>query len=132
MSNSQRALRGICIALMVWSILTLLFNVLALFGGVLTLVVPGVGFGLLLTGFLGIFGSLFDMVVAGLGLYGASNPAKIGPFRTLAIIGFVLAAASTVIGLLAGDFQAHEIVNALLTGVCVVLASNIRKESGWM
>ncbi|MBQ3106147.1 MAG: hypothetical protein IJC51_01540 [Eggerthellaceae bacterium] len=119
----------ICIVLMVWSALTLLFNVLAMFGGVLTLVVPGVGLSLLFTGFLGIFGSIFDIVVAALGVRGANDPAKIGPFYVLAVIGFALAAVSAVAGIFAGDFQAHEIVNALLTGACAVLASNIRKES---
>lgn len=132
MSSSQRTLRVICIVLMVWAVLTLLFNVLALFGGALTLIVPGVGLSLLFTGFLGIFSALFDIVVAALGLRGANNPAKIGPFYVLAVIGFVLAAGSAVIGLFAGDFQAHEIVSALLTGVCAVLASNIRKESRWL
>lgn len=132
MSSSQKTLKVICIVLMVWSALTLLFNVLAMFGGVLTLVVPGVGLSLLFTGFLGIFGSIFDIVVAALGVRGANYPAKIGPFYVLAVIGFALAAVSAVAGIFAGDFQAHEIVNALLTGACAVLASNIRKEGRWL
>ena len=131
MSSSQKTLKVICIVLMAWSVLTLLFNVLALFGGVATLIIPGVGLSLLFAGFLGMFGSVFDMVVAGLGLRGAKDASKIGPFYVLAVIGFVLALLSAVAGFLVGDFQAHELVNALLTGVCAVLASNIRKEGRW-
>lgn len=132
MSSSQKTLKTICVVLMAWSVLTLLFNVLALFGGLATLIVPGVGLSLMAAGFLGIFGSAFDMVVAGLGLRGASDASKIGPFYVLAVIGFALALISAIAGLLMGDFQAHELVNALLTGVCAVLASNIKKEGRWL
>lgn len=132
MSSSQKTLKVICIVLMVWSALTLLFNVLAMLGGALTLIVPGMGFSLIFTGFLGIFGALFDIVVAALGLRGATDPAKIGPFYVLAIIGFALAVVSAVAGMFAGDFQAQEIVSALLTGVCAVLASNIRQEGRYL
>ncbi len=78
-----------------------------------------------------IISGVVDLIIGILGVRGANNPDKIGPFFVIAIIGLVLAAIGVVFPLLTGsaDFSSmpSTLVQLVILIVCVVLANNIRK-----
>ncbi len=143
-SGSQKALKVISIIMIVLSVLGLLVALMLLMGGG-ALGVSGIdaadddmavagglamflGMGMMLS-------SLFNLVIGIFGLRGANDPAKIGVFFVLAIIGVVFAAINLVGMFMNGaDFSTvlSSVVSLAMPVACVVLANNIKhQEMRW-
>lgn len=78
-----------------------------------------------------IISGVIDLIIGILGVRGANNPEKIGPFFVIAIIGLVLCALGIIFTLASGvtdiSTLSSSLVQLILLICCVVLANNIRK-----
>ncbi len=93
------------------------------------IVVAGVG---ILGGAMSILGGILMLIVGILGVRGANDPRKIGPFRVFAIIGLVF----SILGIIALLFQPSDpsmwvsgIIGVIETAVCVWLAQKIKNQT---
>ena len=94
----------------------------------------------MILGVIALIGSVFDLIVGILGVRGANNPAKIGPFFVFAIIGLILAIGQvifSIVGLVSADAATSasasstiwsSIIQFGLMIVIVALANNIRHQ----
>ena len=143
MTGSQKALKVICIVLIVISILAILAGFVEFAGG---MAIAGAGYAgaaadqeyyalgaglLFILAVISIISGVVDLIIGILGVRGANNPEKIGPFFVIAIIGLVLCALGVIFTLSSGvtDLSAlsNSLVQLVLLICCVVLAKNIRK-----
>lgn len=139
MSSSQKTLKIISIVLLVWAVLVIIFGALMAAGSQvpgmsnevvdiegttvdLSLAAMGLAIGTIVNG-------VINLVIALFGLRGAKNPAKIGVFFILCIIGLVLGAVGLVMDISQGVFQWTSLVSFALIIVCTVLAYNIKKQA---
>ena len=105
MAGSQKALRVICIIMMILAVIVAALGALMIFGGGLltgqTIDVQGqamdaaaaanmVGIGL-------IVGAVIDFFIALLGAHGAKHPGKLGLFKIICIIGAVLSIVGVIV-----------------------------------
>lgn len=139
MDGSRKALKIISIILVVYAILLLLLGIFLVVGGSLpgigseTVIVEnttvGLGVASIILGVVAIGGALINLVLGLLGLRGAKNPAKIGAFYILAIIGAILNAFGVVSSIIQGSFNPSSLISFVLALVCVFLAYNIKKNA---
>ena len=75
--------------------------------------------------------AVIDLIVGLLALRGAKDPAKVGPFKVIAIIGLVLCIAQMLMFALSGQIASFGIggwVQLVVLILCVVLAFKISGE----
>lgn len=139
MSGSQKTLKIISIILIIWAIITILLGAFMAAGSA----VPGMsaesidvegttmdmataalamGIGIIING-------VINLIIGLLGIRGAKNPAKIGAFFVLCIIGLVLGLIGLGMSVAQGTFQWSSLVGLVLIVVCTVLANNIKKQA---
>ena len=146
MSGTQKALKVISIIVIVLSAITIALGILLFATGVswrssVSNPYDAVGgWGMIFGGLAIVFGAflliggIFYLLFGILGLRGANNPSKIGPFFVISIIGLILAIIGVLgsVGLLfASSLGASSIVPygfpLVFMIVCVYLANDIRK-----
>ena len=66
-----------------------------------------------------IVGGIVDLVIGLLGLRGAKNPRKVGPFFVLCIIGLVLGLVGLGMSLAQGTFDLWSLVSVVIVAVCL-------------
>ena len=152
MSSAQKTLRIICIVLTVLAIIGIVLGLLGMATGGLIGAVSvsnegaaelaaqgyssdaGLGAGILVGGasLAILISGIIDLIIAILGLRGAKDPSKIGPFRVFCIIGIVLC----VLGVLAcftGSVDAStaisNVISLALVIWCFVLTNKIKAQS---
>ena len=159
MSGYQKALKVIAIITIVFSSLIIALGILfiiaggivganfdnpevnASLGSTLSPLAPGIsdpeaaavtaGFGIL-GGIFVIIDGVISLIVGILGVRGANNPAKIGPFRVFAILGFIISLIYIVIlcfGAGAWENWIAAGVDVVITGLCLWLAVKIRAQA---
>lgn len=139
MQSARTALKVISVIMIVLAILEIVSGALLTAGSGLpgmdtTLIANGgvemsVGMGALAFGIVGIIGGLVYLIIGILGWRGAKNPAKIGPFFWLCIIGLVFAIVDIVMALMSGTTIAPaSIIEVIIIIICLALADNIRKN----
>ena len=144
-SGSQKALKVLSIIMIVLSILGVLMSLGVIAGGALfgaastmsdatadesAMMVTG---GLLLggAGIVLLVSYVIDLIIGILGLRGANNPAKIGAFYVLTIIGIVVNAIICVLAIAGGTDASSilgNIVSLVIVIVLFVLARNIKNQ----
>lgn len=139
MSGSQKALKIISIILIVWAILTIAGGAFFCVGGALpgasdqTVSVEGQSLNLATTAMvMGIamaIGGVIDLIIGILGMRGAKNPAKIGVFFVLCIIGAVLSLIGLGMTIAQGTFNWSSLISLVVIIVCLVLSYNIKKQA---
>lgn len=139
MTGSQKTLKIVSIILIIWAVLEVLFGAFLAAGSA----VPGMsaesvdvnGSTMVLSsaalamGIGVIVGGVINLIIALLGLRGAKNPAKIGVFFVLCIIGLVLSVIGTIMSIMQGSFQWSYVVSLAIVAVCTYLASKIKKQA---
>lgn len=140
MSGSQKALKIISIVLIVYAALMLLLGALMAAGSQ----VPGMsgttidmGDGTAMDASMAavalgvgtVIGGVVYLVIALLGLRGAKNPAKIGAFFVLCVIGLVLGVIGVGMSIVQGSLQWQSLVGLALIAVCTFLAAKIKKQA---
>ncbi|MEF9876542.1 MAG: hypothetical protein RR772_06505, partial [Gordonibacter sp.] len=68
-------------------------------------------------------------IIGFLGLRGAKNPRKVGPFFVLCIIGLVLGLIGLGMSLAQGSFDPSSLVNVAIMAVCLYLASKVKQQA---
>lgn len=138
MSGSQKVLKVISIILIVLAAIALALGVFMVSGSLLpdlsgSLNVNGdvseIADVMLVLGVATVFSAVVNIVIAVLGLRGAKNPSKIGPFFVLSIIGTVWYAIGMIGSLARGMIDINTAVNLVVVVVCLVLALNIKKQN---
>ena len=142
MTKSQKIIKVISLILIVFSILAIIAGLVTLLGGVAvigegasasaasqTLYATSAGL-LFVLGIGSLISGIIDLIIGILGLRGAKDPSKIGPFFVISIIGLILSAISFIGTVMSGG-DVSAIVSglvslALLIG-CVYFANDIRK-----
>ncbi|WP_139651924.1 hypothetical protein [Raoultibacter phocaeensis] len=138
MSGSQKALKVVSILLIVYAVIMIAAGAFLCFGAS----IPGVagqaidvgGTALdaaslsMVFGVSSIIGGVLYLIIGLLGMRGAKDPRKIGPFFVLSIIGVVLGVVSAVMGIVQGTFPLSQFIGLLVVIVCAVLAYNIKKQ----
>lgn len=137
MQGSRTALKVISILLIIYAIVMIAFGAFMCLGGALpgavgqTVDVDGMTVSLvsaaLVIGLVGILGGIINLIVGLLGMRGAKNPAKIGPFCVLAIIGLVFAVLSLLGSIMQGTFQPSSLIGLAFNIICVALGLSIKK-----
>ena len=137
LAGSQKALRVICIIMMILAVIVAALGALMVFGGGLTgqTIVQGqamdaaaaanmVGIGL-------IVGAVIDFFIALLGAHGAKRPGKLGLFKIICIIGAVLSIVGVISVVLQGQYNSvfSNAVMALLQVICAGLAIKISNHA---
>ena len=139
MSGSQKVLKAVSILLIVYAVIMVLFGAFLCFGAS----VPGVagqaidvnGSALdaaslsVVLGVSSIISGVLYLIIGLLGLRGAKNPRKVGPFFVLSIVGVVLGVVSAILGIMQGSFPLSQFIGLLVVIVCAVLAYNIKKQN---
>lgn len=139
MTGSQRTLKIVSIVLIIWAIVEVLLGVFLAAGSAvpgmstesidvngsmmaMSTAALGIGIGVIVAG-------VINLIIGLLGLRGAKNPAKIGVFFVLCIIGLVLSIIGIVMSVMQGSFQWSNLVSLLIVAVCTYLASQIKKQA---
>lgn len=136
MSGSQKALKVISIITIVYAVILLVFGVLMAAGGSLlggeTIDVDGTaasaGIVAAILGVTLIVGGVVDLVIGLLGLRGAKNPRKVGPFFVLCIVGLALGLVGLGMSIAQGTFDPASLVNIVIIAVCLFLAMRVRRQ----
>ncbi len=141
MSGSQTALKvfailgiifgviGIFVSVLVFAGAANSANAVAVFkGNLISLGATGVMLGVLI-----LIESVVQIVIGWLGLRGANDPSKIGPFYVLCWIAVILQVVSAVLGLVGGR-EVFGVLGSLIGGLVIpvillVLANNIKKQA---
>ena len=76
-----------------------------------------------------IVGGIVDLVIGLLGLRGAKNPRKVGPFFVLCIIGLVLGLVGLGMSLAQGTFDLWSLVSVVIVAVCLYLSAQVKKQA---
>lgn len=136
MSGSQKALKVVSIILIVYAIIAAAFGVFMAVGASLlggqTVDVNGttIEAGLMASVLGGtiIVGAVINFIIGLLGLRGAKDAQKIGPFFVLCIIGVALSFVSLGMSLAQGTFSPFSLISLAIIIVCLVLASKVRNQ----
>jgi hypothetical protein len=137
MSTSRKALKIICIIMLVLSIIGIVLGALMLAGfavmGYSTVDVQGQSFDAgLVTGSVGIVfivANVLDLIVAVLGIKGCNTPSKIKPFLIICYITLACMVISVVMSVVQGTAIGTSLVCLIITGIETVLGHNIQKET---
>lgn len=140
MSGARKALKVMSILTIVMAIIQIVTAALIVFGssfmvGTQEAELNGstvdVGVALMGVGVMALVSSVVSLVVGILGVRGANDPSKIGPYKVIAIIGLALcviqAAASLFTGQIA-SFGISGLLSLVFMAVLVFLAFKIEKE----
>ncbi|MDO4502843.1 MAG: hypothetical protein Q4D06_06630 [Coriobacteriia bacterium] len=143
-SGPQKTLKVISIVLIVLAAIGLLMGLVAIAGGAMIGAagsVPGSTIDAdqamaagVMTGAMGlvvIFANVVDLIIGILGLRGANDPSKIGPFYVMTIIGMVLTGLGVLSALFSGSdlsTMASNVISLALIVWCFVLARNIKGQ----
>lgn len=139
LSGPQRALRIICIVMMVLAVVMAALGALLFFGSAAlvgeTLNVEGqaldaaqaaktLGLGIIVT-------AVIDFFIALLGAHGAKRPGKLGLFKIVCIIGAIISIVGIVAGVMQGQYDslASSVLMAVLQIVCAGLAIKISNHA---
>ena len=137
MSGSQKALKVVSILLIIYAVVMALFGIFMVATGSLlsgeTINVDGTAQAAnVMAAALGggmIVGGVIDLIIGLLGLRGAKNPRKVGPFFVLCIIGLVLGLVSLGMSIAQGSFNPWSLVSLVIIVVCLYLSSQVKKQA---
>ena len=137
MSGSQKALKVISIITIVYAVVLLVLGIFMAAGGSLlsgeTIDVDGTAASAsIVAAVLGVtlvVGGVVDLVIGLLGLRGAKNPRKVGPFFVLCIIGLALGLVGRGMAIAQGTFDPASLVNIVIIAVCLFLAMRVKQQA---
>lgn len=137
MSGSQKALKVVSILLIIYAVVMAVFGIFMVATGSLlsgeTINVDGTAQAAnVMAAALGggmIVGGVIDLIIGLLGLRGAKNPRKVGPFFVLCIIGLVLGLVSLGMSIAQGSFNPWSLVSLVIIVVCLYLSSQVKKQA---
>ena len=137
MSGSQKALKVVSLLLIVYAVVMTAFGIFRVAGGSFlageTIDVNGTAEAAnVMAAALGggtIVGGIVDLVIGLLGLRGAKNPRKVGPFFVLCIIGLVLGLVGLGMSLAQGTFDLWSLVSVVIVAVCLYLSAQVKKQA---
>ncbi|MEG0016307.1 MAG: hypothetical protein RRZ85_01180 [Gordonibacter sp.] len=139
MSGSQKALKVVSIITIVFAVFLVLFGALMAAGVALpgattdTIEADGVSVSVATAAIAFaipfIVGGILNLIIGFLGLRGAKNPRKVGPFFVLCIIGLVLGLIGLGMSLAQGSFDPSSLVNVAIMAVCLYLASKVKQQA---
>lgn len=137
MSGSQKALKVISIITIVYAVVLLVLGIFMAAGGSLlsgeTIDVDGTAASAsIVAAVLGVtlvIGGVVDLVIGLLGLRGAKNPRKVGPFFVLCIIGLVLGLVSLGMSIAQGSFNPWSLASLVIIAVCLYLSAQVKKQA---
>ena len=137
MSGSQKALKVISIITIVYAVVLLVLGIFMAAGGSLlsgeTIDVDGTAASAsIVAAVLGVtlvIGGVVDLVIGLLGLRGAKNPRKVGPFFVLCISGLVLGLVGLGMSLAQGTFDLWSLVSVVIVAVCLYLSAQVKKQA---
>ena len=135
MSGSQKALKVVSVLLIIYAVAMAAFGVFMVAGGSFlvgeTVDVDGTAQAAnVMAAALGagtIAGGVIDLIIGLLGLRGAKNPRKVGPFFVLCIIGLVLGLVGLGMSLAQGTFDLWSLVSLVIIAVCLYLSAQVKK-----
>ncbi|WP_294440563.1 hypothetical protein [uncultured Slackia sp.] len=140
MSGARKALKIMSILTIVMAIIQIITAGLIVFGssfmvGMQEAELDGttvdVGVALMGVGIMALVSSVVSLIVGILGVRGANDPTKIGPYKIIAIIGLVLCILQAAMFLFTGQIASYGISGVLslvFVAVLVFLAFKIEKE----
>lgn len=140
MSGARKALKIMSILTIVMAIIQIITAGLIVFGssfmvGMQEAKLDGttvdVGVALMGVGIMALVSSVVSLIVGILGVRGANDPTKIGPYKIIAIIGLVLCILQAAMFLFTGQIASYGISGVLslvFVAVLVFLAFKIEKE----
>ncbi len=141
MSGARKALKVIAIIMIVLAALQIVLGAMIAFGAsfmvgqqsaTLEGVTVDVGSSLQGVGIMAVVSGIVSLIVGILGVRGANDPSKIGPFKVLAIIGLILCAIQFVMYVATGQFASYGLSGVLTLIVqiaIVVLAFKVQNEA---
>lgn len=137
MSGSQKALKVVSLLLIIYAVVMTAFGIFLVAGGTFlageTIDVNGTAEAAnAMAAALGggtIVGGIVDLVIGLLGLRGAKNPRKVGPFFVLCIIGLVLGLVGLGMSLAQGTFDLWSLVSVVIVAVCLYLSAQVKKQA---
>ena len=137
MSGSQKALKVVSVLLIIYAVVMMAFGIFLVAGGSFlageTIDVNGTAEAAnVMAAALGggtIVGGIVDLVIGLLGLRGAKNPRKVGPFFVLCIIGLVLGLVGLGMSLAQGTFDLWSLVSVVIVAVCLYLSAQVKKQA---
>ena len=137
MSCSQKALKVVSVLLIIYAVVMTAFVIFLVAGGSFlageTIDVNGTAEAAnVMAAALGggtIVGGIVDLVIGLLGLRGAKNPRKVGPFFVLCIIGLVLGLVGLGMSLAQGTFDLWSLVSVVIVAVCLYLSAQVKKQA---
>ena len=132
MSGSQKALKVVSLLLIIYAVVMTAFGIFLVAGGSFlageTIDVNGTAEAAnVMAAALG--GGTIDLVIGLLGLRGAKNPRKVGPFFVLCIIGLVLGLVGLGMSLAQGTFDLWSLVSVVIVAVCLYLSAQVKKQA---
>lgn len=140
MSGARKALKIMSILTIVMAIIQIITAGLIVFGssfmvGMQEAELDGttvdVGVALMGVGIMALVSSVVSLIVGILGVRGANDPTKIGPYKIIAIIGLVLCILQAAMFLFTGQIASYGVSGVLslvFVAVLVFLAFKIEKE----
>lgn len=137
MSGSQKALKVVSVLLIIYAVAMAAFGIFMVAGGSFlvgeTVDVDGTAQAAnVMAAALGagtIAGGVIDLIIGLLGLRGAKNPRKVGPFFVLCIIGLVLGLVSLGMSIAQGSFNLWSLVSLVIIAVCLYLSAQVKKQA---
>ena len=137
MSGSQKALKVVSVLLIIYAVVMTAFGIFLVADGSFlageTIDVNGTAEAAnVMAAALGggtIVGGIVDLVIGLLGLRGAKNPRKVGPFFVLCIIGLVLGLVGLGMSLAQGTFDLWSLVSVVIVAVCLYLSAQVKKQA---
>lgn len=137
MSGSQKALKVVSVLLIIYAVAMAAFGIFMVAGGSFlvgeTVDVDGTAQAAnVMAAALGagtIAGGVIDLIIGLLGLRGAKNPRKVGPFFVLCIIGLVLGLVGLGMSLAQGTFDLWSLVSVVIVAVCLYLSAQVKKQA---
>lgn len=137
MSGSRKALKVVSVLLIIYAVAMAAFGIFMVAGGSFlvgeTVDVDGTAQAAnVMAAALGagtIAGGVIDLIIGLLGLRGAKNPRKVGPFFVLCIIGLVLGLVSLGMSIAQGSFNPWSLVSLVIIAVCLYLSAQVKKQA---
>ena len=131
MKGSRTALKVISILILVFAVLMLIFSIVMFVGAAVinTSSLEGWAILAIVGAFILLVTGLIYLLIGILGIRGANNPKKIGPFFVFCIIGVILSLASLILSIVQNAFSATSLIGLIIVAVCLALAINIRKHA---
>ena len=153
MSGAQKTLKVLAIITIVFAVIAIIAGLMGLMGGGILGAASGTsevqnaltseGYSasdgsylaivVVFAGFVALIEGVIDLIVGILGLRGANDPSKIGPFRIICIVGIVLAIINLLLAAITTNPDASTIISAIISLVliiwCFYLANKIKNQN---